>query len=446
MTESEGLVLHSPAGGEAWAADSSHRIVWTADPSTPVRIEFSADAGKSWGVIAERAEQKPIEGLPPHQRKHSQYPWKIPRTISPDCRIRITGGSAHVAEAGFQIIPSREVRDYQWTKVVEAAAFSPRDGAGALAFRDAMWLIGGWNPLDKEEFPRICGNDVWSSGDGHVWTEVKPNTFRGADFDSRTDWEGRHTAGYVAHDGAMWIVGGDCNQGHYQNDVWKSRDGRRWERVADAVPWSPRCLHHTLAHDGKIWVMGGQAMPDFAPSAEIFYNDVWSSCDGARWTRVTGSAPWSPRGMYCGSVVFNNRMWLLGGGTYEIAGRKDWQYFTDVWSSADGKNWRRHLEFVPWAPRSYHNVAAFDGRMWVLAGYNNPFLGGDRNDVWYSDDGVNWYELPDTPWAPRHAGSVFVHDNALWIAASGGRLWMAFEGMPDAPADFERGVWKLERC
>ena len=26
-------------------------------------------------------------------------------------------------------------------------------------------------------------------------------------------------------DGRMWIVGGDCNQGHYQNDVWSSADG-----------------------------------------------------------------------------------------------------------------------------------------------------------------------------------------------------------------------------
>ena len=50
----------------------------------------------------------------------------------------------------------------------------------------------------------------------------------------------------------------------------------------------------------------------------------------------------------------------------------------------------------------------FDNRMWVMEGSAEPGVSG--KDVWYSADGVNWYELPDTPWIPRHAASVFVHD------------------------------------
>ncbi len=42
---------------------------------------------------------------------------------------------------------------------------------------------------------------------------------------------------------------------------------------------------------------------------------------------------------------------------------------------------------------------------------------GNRNDVWFSEDGATWTQLPDTPWAPRHAASVYVYDNALWMVA-----------------------------
>ena len=144
--------------------------------------------------------------------------------------------------------------DTDGAAVTGQGAFAARDGAGALVFRDRMWLLGGWNPGDRTHFPLICNSEVWSTADGAAWTLENP----------RAPWEGRHCAGYVVHDGRMWIVGGDCNQGHYQSDVWNSADGVHWDLVMDRVPWAPRALHHTVAFDGRIWVMGGQTMPEFA--------------------------------------------------------------------------------------------------------------------------------------------------------------------------------------
>jgi len=323
-------------------------------------------------------------------------------------------GAAHSAA-----VPSRESGGYRWDCLTYLAAFAGRDGAGALAFNDRMWLLGGWNPFDKEHFPRTCNSEVWSSSDGARWTLENV----------QAPWEGRHTAGYVVHDGRMWIVGGDPIQGHYQNDVWSSADGVHWDLVNGNVPWGPRVLHYTLAFDGKIWLMGGQTLPQFAPAPEAFHGDVWNSADGVTWDRVAEQAPWSPRGMIGGSVVFQGRMWILGGGTYDTPGRPSRDVRNDVWSSADGVNWDRHLESAPWAPRQYHDVAVFDGRMWVLEGYSRAE--GNRRDVWFSSDGVNWHELPDTPWASRHAASVFVHAGGLWVVAGNNMF-------PD--------VWKLTRC
>lgn len=292
---------------------------------------------------------------------------------------------------------------YQWTCVNPAAAFAARDGAGLLSFAGRLWLLGGWNPGDKVHFPRICNSEVWSSADGVDWRLEVP----------AAPWEGRHTAGYVVHDGRLWIVGGDANQGHYQNDVWSSVDGVRWECVTEAAPWGPRVLAHTVAFDGRIWVIGGQTLPQFAPAPEAFHHDVWASTDGAHWTCVTAHAPWPPRGMIGGAAVFNGRIWLLGGGTYDTPGSPQRRFYNDVWCSADGATWDCVTAHAPWEPRQYHEVAVFDDRLWVLEGWNQR----NRNDVWFSEDGATWQELPDTPWAPRHAASVAVHDGALWVIA-----------------------------
>ena len=317
--------------------------------------------------------------------------------------------------------------EYRWEPVARQAAFAPRDGAGALTYQGAMWLLGGWNPNDRANFPRICNNEVWKSQDGKSWTLIKPNTFLDDSFDPTADWEGRHTAGYVVFKDRMWIVGGDANQGHYQNNVWRSVDGKNWLCVNANVPWGPRVLHYTLAFKERIWVMGGQLLPQYAPGKERFFRDIWNSSDGIQWEKIEPKEPyWPQRGMIGGSVVFKGRIWILGGGTYDTPKTPQRQFFNDVWSSEDGITWTCHATQAPWFPRQYHDVAVFDDKMWVLEGWNQ----GNRNDVWYSSDGVNWNELPDTPWAPRHAASVFVHDNALWMVAGN---------------NMQSDVWKLVR-
>ncbi len=308
--------------------------------------------------------------------------------------------------------------NYEWVCVTEEAAFAARDGAGALVFAEKMWLLGGWNPRDKLHFPRICNSEVWSSTDGVRWILEM----------LQAPWEGRHTAGYVVHEGKMWVVGGDANQGHYQTDVWNSGDGVNWELVNERVPWAPRVLHYTVAFAGKIWIMGGQTVPQFAQAAERFYTDVWNSPDGVSWTQVTEEVPWAQRGMVGGGVVWKGRMWVMGGGTYDTPQVPTRKFYNDVWSSADGVNWEQHVEAAPWEPRQYHDVAVFDDKLWVMEGCNRQ--SGNRNDVWYSGDGVNWHEVSDTPWAPRHAASVFVYDDALWMVAGNNMT-------PD--------VWKLVR-
>jgi hypothetical protein len=415
------LTLTSPAGGETWAADSLHAITWnaTGHPDALVRAETSTDGGKTWATVGEAPAGT------------GSVLWKIPDTLTDRCLVRLSAPPVATAQSRpLSIIASQEVKDYRWTQVAKNAEFAPRDGAGALVYKGKMFLIGGWNPGDKKHFPRICNNEVWSSVDGSTWTLEKKNTFLDRTFDPALDWEGRHTAGYVVFKDRLWIVGGDVNQGHYHNDVWNSADGKKWALVnkGKPVPWGPRALHYTVVFKDKIWIMGGQTVPQFAKATEVFHRDIWTTSDGVQWEQVKPRQPyWLARGMIGGAAVFKDRLWILGGGTYDTPKVKTRSFYNDVWSSGDGVAWTRHDEKAPWQPRQYHEVAVFDGRLWVMEGYS-PL--GNRNDVWYSCDGVNWYEVPKTPWKGRHAASVFVYDAALWMVAGN---------------NMESDVWKLQR-
>jgi hypothetical protein len=379
--------------------------------STGFRFVWGIMIAQFFGLTVSTTASPP-QTLPPTKvdyRRDNMHSGDLSLTRTP--AVSPSGPAAQAVAARIDEPPS-----YRWVPVNLQAEFAPRDGAGALVFQGRMWLIGGWNPGDKRHFPRICNNEVWSSADGRAWRLEKPNTFLDETFDPQSDWEGRHTAGYAVLQNKMWIIGGDVNQGHYQHDVWNSPDGRTWTLVNpdQPVPWGPRALHYTVAFRDRLWVIGGQTMPGFAPSEEKFYRDVWTSRDGKDWEQVLPEDPaWAPRGMIGGQAVFRDRIWLLGGGTYDTPSTPTRNFFNDVWSSADGRHWELHTESAPWTARQYHEVAVFDDRLWVLEGYAES----NRNDVWHSADGITWHEVPNTPWKPRHAASVFVHDNALWMVA-----------------------------
>jgi hypothetical protein len=281
----------------------------------------------------------------------------------------------------------------QEIEAVQGLAFLGRDGAGALSFQGKLWLLGGWNPA----YLPVTNSEVWSSEDGVNWKLV-----------TLAPWERRHDAGYAVFNNKMWIVGGDKNTGHYQNNVWSSADGVNWELVTDNVPWANRATQYVLTFNDRLWLMGGQKIFE-SSTPVVAFNDVWSSWDGANWQQETPNAAWSPRGLIMGSVEFQGRVWVIGGGQYDVR-----TFNNDVWSSADGVHWTLVLAQAPWSPRQFHNITVFDNKIWVLAGGDAQNQGG-VNDIWYSTDGVQWTQLEATPWTPRHAASTIVQNSYLWL-------------------------------
>lgn len=419
------LVLADPVDGDGWASGSMHWVTWTyssvcagPDDKTPtVTIELSLDGGKSWETA--QGNYRNGADVPSPYDEEQAFAWVMSK-VDATALVRIRDqDDPDIEDVAAVSLLASQAMSYQWELITPRAAFAARDGAGALTHGGKMWLLGGWNPANPENFPLITNSEVWSSADGLSWTEEV----------AQAPWEGRHLAGYAVFLDQLWILGGDVNQGHYQPDAWRSSDGITWVEAVSELPWGHRSLHHTAVLGDRVLVMGGQTFPDNDPAVTetILYNDVWASEDGVNWARLLEEAPWSPRGMIGGSAVLDDRIWLLGGGTYDTSDHLERDYYNDVWSSADGVSWTRHVVHTPWSARQFHDVAAWDDRIWVLEGYD-----GDTNlrDAWYSSDGENWYEVSGSPWDARHAASVFVHEGHLWLVA-GNNL------TPD--------VWRLSR-
>lgn len=305
---------------------------------------------------------------------------------------------------------------YNWTLVTKDAGWQVRDSQGEVVFDDQLWIFGGWF-TSHEAPPR----DVWSSTDGKTWKEITPHA----------PWIHSDLSMSIAFKDRMWFMGGWYNgrlPGHSaSNSVWSSTNGKEWKQETPAAGWSPRLASAVVEFKGRIWILGGTENYYFGDEKSL-KNDVWSSADGRTWELATNSAPWAPRA-YHQAAVLNDRIYVFGGGNYV----PEYRAFNDVWSSADGIEWRQETASAPWTERLWFSSVVYRDRMWVMGGWSNsPKLGPDGKptgapvdnlgDVWYSHNGRDWTELKsDTIWKSRHEHSAYVFQDRIWIAGGHAR-------------------------
>jgi len=293
-----------------------------------------------------------------------------------------------------------------WTLATANAPWSARKRHTSVVFDNRLWVIGGRNSSNS------LGNDVWSSVDGVTWTLATSNA----------PWSARERHTSVAFDNRLWVIGGDDGSSR-RNDVWSSADGVTWTQATAAAPWSRRFGHSSVVFNNRLWVTGG-----FDSSFSGYRDDVWSSADGITWTEANTAAPWSGRYRHT-SVVFNDRLWVIGG--YGYGGNSG--YLNDVWSSTDGVTWTRATSNASWSARWGHTSVVFNNRLWVIGGID---ASSHHNDVWSSTDGVTWTEANAAAlWTARGGHTSLVFNNGLWViggnSSSGSRndVWSSTDGV-----------------
>ena len=250
----------------------------------------------------------------------------------------------------------------------------------------------------------------------------------------KAPWQPRDSQGEVVYHDQLWIFGGwfDSFQ-PAPRDVWSSSDGRRWRLVTPKAPWRHSDLAMSLVFDDRMWLLGGWyngRMPGHEAGHE-----VWSSADGKDWKQATAAAPWSAR-LAAAAVVFKDKMWILGGTENYYFGDQT-SLKNDVWSSADGQHWTLACEHAPWSPRAYHQAVVLNDRIYVFGGGNYVPTYEAHADVWSSADGVHWEQVTDrAPWHPRLWFSAVVYREQMWViggwsnnpSTNWGDVWYSTDG------------------
>lgn len=236
-----------------------------------------------------------------------------------------------------------------WKKEKAEAEFSERSKHAVALFDEKLWLIGGRDgAFDKQ-------SDIWMSEDGVSWREVTPEGFALS----------YYTHGFIEFKDSLFVIGGNTGK------TWFSSDGVSWNK---SVFTGPAYQSRYIEYKGKLWSFGGEA------SGEK-HNKIFSSVDGESWVEEASELKFSGRAQHQ-VVVFNDRLWLIGG----IG--NDSQYFNDIWSSIDGINWEQVVSSAPFKGVIDHQAVVFKGVIYIVGGFDSDRL--NNNHVWSSLDGINW--------------------------------------------------------
>lgn len=333
-----------------------------------------------------------------------------------DCETAVFDGVA--LEQGVETTIGRTrallVRPGTWRMFPNEDSWAARDGAGLLYFNGELYLLGGW----------IYGptsNEVWKTRDLHEWTFV-----------GHAPWPARHGAAWLVHEGRMFVIGGDL-----LDDVWSSADGVNWSLEAARAPFGPRYTPNAASVGGFIVVYAGQHWDPvewcvYEPACRpVGIRDVWRSRDGRSWERLLDT-PWDGRGLIHGSLVHRGEIYLVGGGLKAPPPNEryaeTWSEFADVWSSRDGRRWtyRGTMDH----PRTHFSVVATPEGCFLSDGSVGTQV-NLSNELFFAANCVDFAPVAVPAEMPvRHASSLAAFNGSIVIlggpGGAGTSVWQYF--------------------
>jgi hypothetical protein len=177
----------------------------------------------------------------------------------------------------------------------------------------------------------------------------------------------------------MWVLN--------SSGSWSSSNGANWTTITQTTSWGARYDFAATSFKNKLWVLGGA----YGIRGTIYtLDDLWASDSGQAWTRSCNYSSFRRVGhrLDC----FDGRMWLTGGGSPPLAYSHG---IGDIWSSNDGVNWTQVTSKAAFPGRFNHGSVVLNNKLWILGGENED---GALSDVWYSPGGNASADPAESGW------------------------------------------------
>lgn len=255
---------------------------------------------------------------------------------------------------------------------------------------DRVLLIGG--AVYDDEGNGTFFNDLWETKDFKKWEKISDNIFSKAPPFVGTFW----------NDGHLILFNGAVTNKNITLEFVKV-DGRNLEKIKyDEIP--QECLR---SEDEIILELTLKGFFDYSGTRFFRYLDsglfidtvhgVWKQ-DAGQWKELRDSIDAFDGSRTFGTIIMhNNEVYILGG---EMGAVDDLDgYCNDVWKSRDGLQWERvsvktgphemyRDDFKTFPARAGAVAVSFKGKIYLVGGFRRERYYYD--DVWASSDGVVW--------------------------------------------------------
>lgn len=184
----------------------------------------------------------------------------------------------------------------------------------------------------------------------------------------------------------------------------------QWMQLSSVAEWGARSGHDGQFFKGRYYLIGGRNASDTLQS------EVWSSADGIQW-RLDGAPPhpsWNPSDNLA-AAVHSGALWVAAG--FQLCGPDN---SNCVFQTADGTGWSQalsqgHAEFPG---RREHRMITHNGQLFLLGGRTG--IAPTARRVHSSFDGMDWTLLLDpAPYLAARRPCVVSFRDRLWMI--GGR-------------------------
>ena len=329
----------------------------------------SAPSVQGWARFALPVRQAPNSGVS-YNRSNGAPTWLLPTQQG-----LIAFGAADLC-CPSRLSPTEwtSLDGKTWRQVLIPPATFGTGRVSAMAGGRSGLVAVGVHFVEGSQKPGPLPPATWFSPDGRTWRAgvAVGNAFDGAEILNVI----AYGDGFVAV-GDVQSQGDEFNPYSIRMAVWQSSDGVHWQLVSDSSPVFQDAWASIVVHGGEGLVAFGTTRngSGFTHASTI----VWTSRDGRVWQRVpqpSGAFPALDNFHIVGAVQGNGR-YVAWGSNYS-----DIPYYL-VWTSTDGAHWTRaagvHFQY------GRVDAIAAHGQGFIAVGTRD-----NEPTVWSSPDGAHW--------------------------------------------------------